>query len=418
MRKLVTLFAVLGMVLALAPAAQAAIVKIDSATATTTGTVGDPQTIVLDSFTVGSTTYNTSDLVTGTSSGGVGEEEGSGAIANMDNFDVNLGASVDPDTWTTSFTLGAGFQNLVGAEFFIFEIKGNDGLSVRAIFVGGGTGDELTLVTDGAFPSPIAPWGDVGVAATDGHRTGDAVGLTFSYSDLLKSGGGNLTDEVITGLEFTGAGVDPVSISALVPIRLDGHASEGSVLENEAIGTVVGTLNMVYVDSWSVTNFSIIGGADQSSFTIDGTSLKTAEIFDRESQSSYVIDIQATDNAANTNNGVFTITIDNVSESFGIYASASVAPGTKEVATLQSVPGDNTSVTYTFIAGPSGYDDQAKFGIAGDVLSLNDSGDAVLGSEYWVTVQAEGDDTLDTSSIFIKVTVENTVSAGTIFMFR
>jgi hypothetical protein len=216
MRRFITLFAVFGMVLALAPAAQAAIVKIDSATATTTGTVGDPQTIVLDSFTVGSITYNTNDLVTGTSSGDVVSGGGSGAIANMDNFDVNLGASVDPDTWTTSFTLGAGFQNLVGAEFFIFEIKGNDGLSVRAIFVGGGTGDELTLVTKPAstFSSPIAPWGDVGVAATDGHRTGDAVGLRFSYGDLLKSGGGNLTDEVITGLEFTGAGVDPVSISA------------------------------------------------------------------------------------------------------------------------------------------------------------------------------------------------------------
>ena len=95
-----------------------------------------------------------------------------------------------------------------------------------------------------------------------------------------------------------------------------------------------------------------------------------------------------------------------------------MAPNTTEVATLQSVPGENASVDYTLIDGPSGYDDKAQFGIAAGVLSLNNAVDAVLGSTFWVTVQAEGLPDGDTSSIFIKVTVETTASTGTIFMFR
>ena len=212
MKKLSTLLVVLGMVLALAPAAQATVTGVVSVTVTTIGADGagtpgggTPQTKILDSITVGATTYTRAELTTGTSSGSVG----SGVITDMDNFDVNLAASPDGASFTTSFA-----GNLVGAQFFVFEIGGNDALSVKAIFTNDTTGQSVTLTTGSAGPG--YNWGDTGVEITAGPRDGqNAFGLSFSYGDLLNGSGGNLTTEVIKGLEFTGSGIDPASISAV-----------------------------------------------------------------------------------------------------------------------------------------------------------------------------------------------------------
>jgi hypothetical protein len=108
--------------------------------------------------------------------------------------------------------------NLVGAEFFIFEAGGNDLLSVQAIFTDNTRGDSLTLVDADKVDGVRPPWGTTGLVITEGDRTGQtAYGLTFSYSDQLDGSGDALTTQVIKGLEFTGAGVDPVSISAAIP---------------------------------------------------------------------------------------------------------------------------------------------------------------------------------------------------------
>lgn len=97
---------------------------------------------------------------------------------------------------------------------------------------------------------------------------------------------------------------------------LDGNVSwdidltSTTVDENEAIGTVVGTLSNADLDGDSYTYG--ISGADAASFSIDGNLLKTAEILNYESQSSYELTITSTDGDGNVFSEDFTITVGNV----------------------------------------------------------------------------------------------------------
>ena len=88
------------------------------------------------------------------------------------------------------------------------------------------------------------------------------------------------------------------------------------------------------------------------------------------------------------------------------------------MATLASVPGDNTNVAYSVLSGFNGN----LFGITGaeqDVLSFTHASFAVLGSNYFVNVQALGTPLNETSSILIKVTVDfGTPPTGVILIIR
>ncbi len=217
MKELSTLLAVLGMVLALAPAANAAIVPITSVSATT-NTVPDPDTLILDSFTVGAVTYTTAtDLVTGTSATTDG---GTGVITDQDNFDSNLHFSRGPgySDWTTSFVLdGANWSDSNGADadFFIFEAGGNDTLNVAPIFADNSVGDFVMITTNSAGVG--YNWGNTGVILTEGERDGQTIhGVAFAITDLKDAGGAALSNStVIKGLAFDAPNTDIASISAV-----------------------------------------------------------------------------------------------------------------------------------------------------------------------------------------------------------
>jgi len=85
--------------------------------------------------------------------------------------------------------------------------------------------------------------------------------------------------------------------------------SNQSVLENKSIGTVVGALSAVYgknasnVDIIKPATFKLVSGfnsTDNGSFSIAGTELRTAAVFDYEAKRNYLIRIRAenTSNAA------------------------------------------------------------------------------------------------------------------------
>jgi len=241
MKKMITLLAVLGMVLALAPAAQAAVTAVDSIT--TNGSIN------IDTITVGGTTYDTSSMVTGVSVGA-----GDGAVTDMDNF--NLNSQFSPSgNWDTEF---AG-ENLTGAEFFVFEAGGNDALWVKPIFENDTTGNSLTLSTGSG-----SIWGATGVRMTGGARSNQfAYGLTFSYTNLLNGSGANLTTEVIKGLEFNGSdGVDAASISAWLVQEIDITGNGNSITNGDPnpslldhtdfASTIVGGVNIT--NTYTVTN--------------------------------------------------------------------------------------------------------------------------------------------------------------------
>ena len=187
------------------------IVAITSVNTTTSGTVGDPQTIILDSFTVGTTLYTTAtDLVTGTS-----ETTDPGPITNQDNFDFNsyFGRGSE-QYWTTISFGGENWSNSNGdaADFFIFEAGGNDDIYVRPIFADDSVGTYVELTSD-ATPT----MDDTGVEITEGERAEQNMfGLAFAITDLKDAGGVFLTNSsVIKGLEFDGLNADIASISAV-----------------------------------------------------------------------------------------------------------------------------------------------------------------------------------------------------------
>jgi hypothetical protein len=74
--------------------------------------------------------------------------------------------------------------------------------------------------------------------------------------------------------------------------------SNTRVDENQAIGTTVGTLGTSDPDMGDIFTYSFCGGMDDTSFSITGSTLKTAAIFDYETKSSYSVCINSTDSGS------------------------------------------------------------------------------------------------------------------------
>ena len=93
--------------------------------------------------------------------------------------------------------------------------------------------------------------------------------------------------------------------------------SAGSVLENRPVGTTVGMLTAADVDSADTHTFALVAGTGSTgngAFTIVGNALKTAAIFDYETQGSYAIRLRVTDNGGLFVEKQFTIAVVDVNE--------------------------------------------------------------------------------------------------------
>lgn len=75
--------------------------------------------------------------------------------------------------------------------------------------------------------------------------------------------------------------------------------SASTISENLPTGTAVGTLNAIDPDAGDTHTYSFCGGTNDASFSLAGSTLNTAAIFDFEAQNTFNICIRATD-AANT----------------------------------------------------------------------------------------------------------------------
>ena len=121
-------------------------------------------------------------------------------------------------------------------------------------------------------------------------------------------------------------------------------------------------------DSGDTFTYSLVSGSgdtDNASFTVDGTSLKTAVSLDYETKNSYSIRLNVND-GANDYAKSFTITITDVNESPTDLALSSTsiaensATGT-EVGTLSNTdPDSGDTFTYSLVSG-SGDTDNANF---------------------------------------------------------
>ncbi|MFN7806294.1 MAG: ELWxxDGT repeat protein, partial [Planctomycetaceae bacterium] len=88
--------------------------------------------------------------------------------------------------------------------------------------------------------------------------------------------------------------------------------SATSVAENQASGTTVGSFSTTDADAGNTFTYMLVTGSgdtDNGSFTIDGYTLKTAESFDFETQSSSAIRVRTTDQGKLWFEQTFTITV-------------------------------------------------------------------------------------------------------------
>ncbi|MEP2023950.1 Ig-like domain-containing protein, partial [Reichenbachiella sp.] len=135
-----------------------------------------------------------------------------------------------------------------------------------------------------------------------------------------------------------------------------------SILENNAIGDVIGNLSTSDDDLDDTHTYSLVAGtgsSDNARFSIDGNMLKANGVFDYETRSSYDVRIQTNDGSGGTFSKSFTISITNQPENvapthIGI-SSNSIAENNAVgavIGTLSTTDANATdSHTYTLVAG-------------------------------------------------------------------
>jgi len=114
-------------------------------------------------------------------------------------------------------------------------------------------------------------------------------------------------------------GVDGVALSITYANRAptDISLSGASILENNLVGDVVGTLSATDPDAGDTHSFSLVSGVgdtDNASFEINGSTLKANIVFDYETKASYSVRVRTTDAGNLTTDKSFTITVTDVSE--------------------------------------------------------------------------------------------------------
>ena len=168
---------------------------------------------------------------------------------------------------------------------------------------------------------------------------GDDQVLGWRGEDLISGGSGN--DRLLGGLQadkLLGGAGDDVLVGGAASDECDGgtganHLVQCEVTPNEAptdltlaptavpenkpAGTVVGTLSAVDPDAGDTHTFTLVTGAgasDNASFTISGSSLRTAAVLDHEATPTRSIRVRATDAAGLLVEKTFTITVTDVDD--------------------------------------------------------------------------------------------------------
>ncbi|HVK14325.1 MAG TPA: Ig-like domain-containing protein, partial [Gemmataceae bacterium] len=179
-----------------------------------------------------------------------------------------------------------------------------------------------------------------------------ANGLTFSLVGAPGWAGIDPETGVFTGAPPAAGGFDffvrvtdtgspalsadqPVHVSVTPNNRAptDVTLAPNTVAENAAVGTPVGTLAAVDPDPGDTHTFVLVPGeVDNSSFTIDGTTLKTAAVFDFEARSGYTVRVRATDAGGLSVEKDLAVTVTNVNEAPTLTITSATVDGFEALA--------------------------------------------------------------------------------------
>ncbi len=234
-----------------------------------------------------------------------------------------------------------------------------------------------TIEIDGTHIYPIVADGDDLVTAFELDyevfpnfeievRTTDSGGLTFTRSFVLYANDVNEAPSAI-------------ALSAL------------SVNENLEVGTEVGEFTVIDQDAGSSHTLTLVADyEDNGSFEIDGNKLKTAEIFDFETNSSYNIQVLADDGNGGTLQQTFTIAVNDTNDApTSISLSANTIDENAEVGTVigtLSATDEDAADELTFSLG-SNFGDNSSFSISEGQLQSAESFNYEAKSSYMIKVR-------------------------------
>ena len=336
------------------------------------------------------------------------------ALGNLTSADPDAG-----DAFTYSLVAGdTGSFEIVGSELraqasFDFEAQSAYSVTVRTTDAGGLTFDKVFAISIGnanESPTNIALSGNsitenrpIGTALGNLTSSDPDAGDTFTYSLVA----GDTAAFEIVGSELrskasfdfesqsaysvtvrtTDAGgltfdrVFAISVVDANEIPTSLNLSDTTVKEKQVVGTVVGTLTGTDPDAGDSLTFSLVGG-DVAAFSIAGTELRTAAVFQYATQASYSLTVRATDSHGLSLDRTFSITVLPSNEApTNLDLSANVIAENQPVGTVigsltTTDPDVGDTFTYSLVTG-TGDTDNARFSIAGGTLKS----DAILDFE-------------------------------------
>lgn len=148
--------------------------------------------------------------------------------------------------------------------------------------------------------------------------------------------------------------------------------SSSSIFENQPIGSTVGLFSSADPNSGDTFTYTLLpGGADNALFSISGSSLRTAAIFNYETKSSYSILVRSTDQSGLFFDKPFNITITDVNESpLDITLSSTSMPENQPAGTtvgMLSTVDPDAGNTFSYVLQAGGIDN-AAFNLVGNTL--------------------------------------------------
>jgi hypothetical protein len=184
---------------------------------------------------------------------------------------------------------------------FVATLVNPDALTLSG-FTGSGVADNPTLLPPGSI-TVSGSGATRTVALTPAANQSGSATVTLTFTD------GTLTAAASFLATVTAVAAPPTALAL----------SATGVAENQPAGTVVGTLAGTDIDFGhaAALTFSLVSGpgdTDNLQFTVVGPELRTAAVFDFETQGAYSLRLRATDPTGLTYDQVVTVTVTDVNE--------------------------------------------------------------------------------------------------------
>lgn len=172
--------------------------------------------------------------------------------------------------------------------------------------------------------------------------------------------------------------------------------SANTVLENEVVGTLIGSFTTTDADQAETFTYTLangVGGVDNGSFSITGDKLYTSTVFDFETKNTYSILVRVQDGSGNNFTKAFNIAVQDVNEAptlLGLSNNtvAENLPAGTVVGSFMTTDVDaQDSHTYSLVTG-TGSTGNSSFGIQGTQLVTNASFDYEAQDTYSIRVKS------------------------------